>query len=268
MLSEMFSFPFMVNAYRAGTIVAVLAGAVGYLMVLRQQSFVGHTLSAVGFPGAAGALLLGLTAPLGYYAFCLVAALVISRVHHAERSAQAAVVGTVQAFALASGYLFVVLYKGVLSGTTALLFGSFLGITSTQVVVMAGVATVLLTALVILGRPLLFASLDPDAARAAGVPVALLDLLFLLLLGATAAGVVQITGSLMVFTLLVLPAAAARELSCRPGRALATSILIALLVTWTALAVAYSSPYPLGFWLSTLAFGTFLAAKAVSRVRA
>jgi zinc/manganese transport system permease protein len=269
-LQQMWAMPFMVNAYRAGTILAILAGLVGFLMVTRRQAFAGHTLSAVGFPGAAGATWLGVSAGYGYFAFCLAAALVIATVPSSARrgfSAESALVGTVQAFALACGYLFVVLYKGVLGGTTALLFGSFLGVTTGQVTAVAILAMVLLTVLAVVGRPLLFASLDPEAARASGVPVRALDVAFLVLLAATAAGVVQITGALMVFTLLVLPAAAARELTCQPARAMALSVALALLVTWVALAIAYYSPYPIGFWLSSLAFAVFLTARGTRTVR-
>lgn len=269
-LQEMWALPFMVNAYRAGTVLAVLAGLVGFLMVTRRQAFAGHTLSAVGFPGAAGATWLGASAGLGYFAFCGAAALVISLVPTSGRrgfSEEPALVGTVQAFALACGYLFVVLSKGVLGGTTALLFGSFLGVTSAQVLALTVLTVILLVVLATIGRPLLFASLDPAAARASGVPVRALDVGFLLLLAATAAGVAQITGALMVFTLLVLPAAAARELTCRPAAALALSVAIALLVTWSALGIAYSSPYPIGFWLSTLAFGCYLLALGTRRLR-
>jgi zinc/manganese transport system permease protein len=199
-----------------------------------------------------------------------VAALVIAAVPVVGRrgfSEESAVVGTVQAVALGAGYLFVVLYKGVLGGTTSLLFGSFLGITADQVTVLAVVVLLLLVALAVLTRPLLFASLDRDAARAAGVPVRALDVAFLLLLAATAAGVVQITGALMVFTLLVLPAAAARELTCRPGPGMLLSVALALVVTWAALGVAFYSPYPIGFWLSSLAFGTYLLARGARAVR-
>lgn len=269
-LQQMWALPFMVNAYRAGTLLAVLAGLVGFLMVTRRQAFAGHTLSAVGFPGAAGATWLGVSAAYGYFAFCLTAALVIALVPASARrgfSEEGALIGTVQAFALACGYLFVVLYKGVLGGTTALLFGSFLGVTADQVTALLVLTAVLLVVLVIIGRPLLFASLDPTAARASGVPVRALDTGFLVVLAATAAGVVQITGALMVFTLLVLPAAAARELTSRPSRSLALSVALALLVTWVALAVAFYSPYPIGFWLSSVAFGVFLLAHAARRLR-
>lgn len=269
-LQQMWALPFMVNAYRAGTLLAVLAGLVGFLMVTRRQAFAGHTLSAVGFPGAAGATWLGVSAAYGYFAFCLTAALVIALVPASARrgfSEESALIGTVQAFALACGYLFVVLYKGVLGGTTALLFGSFLGVTADQVTALLVLTAVLLVVLVVIGRPLLFASLDPTAARASGVPVRALDTGFLVVLAATAAGVVQITGALMVFTLLVLPAAAARELTSRPSRSLALSVALALLVTWVALAVAFYSPYPIGFWLSSVAFGVFLLAHAARRLR-
>ena len=269
-LHQMWALPFMVNAYRAGTVLALLAGLVGFLMVTRRQAFAGHTLSAVGFPGAAGATWLGISATYGYFAFCLAAALVIETVPLSARrnvSEESAVVGIVQAFALACGYLFVVLYKGALGGTTALLFGSFLGVTAGQVSTLVVLAVVLLVALGVVGRPLLFASLDPEAARASGVPVGALDVAFLVLLAATAAGVVQITGALMVFTLLVLPAAAARELTCRPSRAITLSVALALLITWVGLAVAFYSPYPIGFWLSSLAFIVFLAARSTRAVR-
>jgi zinc/manganese transport system permease protein len=269
-LQQMWALPFMVNAYRAGTVLAVLAGLVGFLMVTRRQSFAGHTLSAVGFPGAAGATWLGLPAAAGYFGFSMAAALTIAWAPSSARlklSQENALVGTVQAFALACGYLFVVLYHGVLGGTTALLFGSFLGVTAGQVTTLAVLAALLLAMLAVIGRPLLFASLDPQAARASGVPVRALDVAFLVLLAATAAGVVQITGALMVFTLLVLPPAAARELTCRPAAGLALSVALALLVTWVALGVAYYSPYPIGFWLSSIAFGTFLLARATRAVR-
>jgi zinc/manganese transport system permease protein len=265
---DMWSLPFMVNAYRAGTVVAILAGVIGHYMVVRRQTFAGHTLSLVGFPGAAGAIWLGVSALFGYFGFCLAAALVIAAVPQPGRgrSEESAVIGTVQAFALACGFLFVALYKGFLGGTTALLFGSFLGITTHQVAVVAIVGVVVLVVMVAIGRPLLFASLDPDTARAHGVPVRLLDVGYLLLLGATVAEVAQITGVLLVFTLLVLPAATAQQMTTRPGRALVLSVVIGVLTVWVALGVAFYSPYPIGFWLSSIAFAGYLAAATSRRL--
>jgi zinc/manganese transport system permease protein len=262
-LQQMWAFPFMVNAFRAGTVVAVAAGAMGWFMVLRRQSFAGHTLSAVGFPGAAGATLIGVSATYGYFAFCVAAALVLAAIPRSGTAAvgqEQALVGTVQAFLLGCGFLFTALYKGLLSGVTSQLFGSFLGITTGQVWVLLAVAVAVLAVLAGIGRPLLFASVDPDVAAARGVPVRLLSAVFLVLLGAATAEASQITGTLLVFALLVMPAATAQLLSARPAASLALSVVIALAVTWLALIVAYFSPYPLGFCVTTFAFAAYVLA--------
>jgi len=269
-VQDMWSLPFMVNAFRAGTIVAILAAPVGWFMVLRRQSFAGHTLAVVGFPGAAAAVWLGLGVALGYFAFCLLAALIIAALPQRGGrgyTEETAVVGTVQAFGLASGMLFIALYKGFLNGTNALLFGSFLGITQTQVLTLAAVAAAALSILAMIGRPLLFASVDTDVARAHGVPSRALGTLFLILLGASAAEVGQITGALLVFALLVLPPATAQLLTPRPVRSLVLSVALALVSVWSALFIAYYSPYPIGFWLTTIAFGLYALTYAGVAVR-
>jgi zinc/manganese transport system permease protein len=277
-LQEMWALPFMVNAFRAGTVVAVLAALVGWFMVLRRQSFAGHTLAVVGFPGAAAAVWLGLGAALGYFGFAVVAALVIAALPPGNGRGyreESAVIGTVQAFALACGMLFVALYGGFLGGTNALLFGTFLGIAAGQVLVLAAVAVAVLTVLALIGRPLLFASIDTDVARAHGVPTRTLSTAFLLLLGTTTAEVSQITGALLVFSLLVLPPATAQLLTPRPGTSLAVAVGLALVTVWVALFVAYYSPYPIGFWLTTTGFGLYaltycgtrLAERSGSRTR-
>jgi zinc/manganese transport system permease protein len=266
-IQDMWSLPFTVNAFRAGTIVAVLAAITGWFMVLRRQSFAGHTLALVGFPGAAAAVWLGLGVAIGYFAFCVAAALVIAALPGGAqrgRSEESAVVGTVQSYALASGLLFIALYKGFLNGTNALLFGSFLGITTAQVTQLAVAATVALAVLAVIGRPLLFASVDTDVAAAHGVPTRTLDLAFLLLLGATAAEVGQITGALLVFALLVLPPATAQMITARPVRGIVMSILLALLTVWVALFIAFYSPYPIGFWLTTIAFAAYVITAATT----
>src|SRR4051812_31417189 len=152
----MLSYPFMVNAFRAGTCVALVAGVAGWFMVLRKQTFAGHTLAVVAFPGAAGATLIGVSASYGYFAACMAAAAVIGLGGQAAPgrafSAESAVIGTVQAFALACGLLFVSLYQGFLSGVNGLLFGSFLGITDAQVIGLAVIALAVLAILVAITR--------------------------------------------------------------------------------------------------------------------
>ncbi len=274
-VEQLLSYHFMLNALRAGTIVAVVAGAIGYFMVLRRQSFAGHTLAVIGFPGAAGATWLGLSTSLGYFGACIAGALVIAALPGAGRAPsgpggyreESAVIGTVQAVALACGFLFVNLYKGFLSGLTGLLFGSLIGVSDRQVLVLLLSGLGCLLVLLVLGRPLLFASIDSDVARARGVPVRLVSAAFLVLLAVAAAGTSQVTGSLLVFALLVAPAAAASRLTGRPGLGLPLSIVIALMVTWLGEGIAFFSPYPIGFWVSTLAFAAFLLAAGYRAAR-
>jgi zinc/manganese transport system permease protein len=269
-LRELLSYHFMLNALRAGTIVAVVAGAIGYFMVLRRQAFAGHTLAVIGFPGAAGATWLGVNAGFGYFGFCIAGALVIAALPSGGRATaglggsgdESAVIGTVQGFALACGFLFVSLYKGFLSGLNSLLFGTITGVTDAQVVLLLVAGAGCLVVLAWLGRPLLFASVDPDVARARGVPVRLVSAAFLVLLGVAAAGTSQVTGSLLVFALLVAPAATASRLTARPAAGLALSIGLAVLITWVGEGIAFYSPYPIGFWVTTLAFAAFLLASA------
>jgi zinc/manganese transport system permease protein len=262
------SYHFMLNALRAGTIVAVLAGAIGYFMVLRRQSFAGHTLAVIGFPGAAGATWLGLSTGAGYFGFCIAGALVIAALPRAgHRSAglggygdESALIGTVQAVALACGFLFVTRYQGFLSGLTGLLFGTITGVSDAQVLTLLLAGAGCLLVLLALGRPLLFSSVDPDIAEARGVPVRLVGAAFLVLLAVAAAGTSQVTGSLLVFALLVTPAATASRLTARPVLGLLLSVLIAVAVTWLGEGIAFFSPYPIGFWVTTLAFAAFLLA--------
>jgi len=270
-MSNPFAFHFMVNAFRAGTIVAVAAGVMGWFMVLRRQTFAGHTLGVVGFPGAAGATLLGVSTTWGFLAFCSGAALVIAalpRIGRGNLSEETAGIGVVQAFALACGALFVSLYHGNLNAVTDLLFGTFLGITDGQVVVLLIAAVVGVGLLVGLGRPLLFASIDADVAAARGVPVRALSMAFLLLLGLAAAEASQITGSLLVFALLVMPAATAQLITARPGRSLLLTVGLALGVTWLGMTVAFYSDYPIGFFVTTFAFAAYTVAALGRRLAA
>jgi zinc/manganese transport system permease protein len=273
-IRQLWSYPFMVNAFRAGTIVAVAAGVMGWFMVLRKQTFAGHTLSVIGFPGAAGATLLGISATCGYFAFCVAGAVAIAAIPRAGGSSrtsggghESAATGVVQAFALACGYLFIALYKGFLDGANALLFGSFLGITDGQVVVLLVVTAVVLAVAAAIGRPLLFASVDPIVADARGLPVRALSVMFLVLLGAAVAEVSAITGSLLVFALLVMPAATAQALSARPATSLALSVVLAIVITWLGLGAAYFSVYPIGFFVTTIGFACYLLAILATRGR-
>lgn len=267
-LTDLFHYHFMQNAFLAGALVAVVAGALGYFMVLRSQSFAGHTLANVGFAGAAGAVLLHWSPVLGLLVFGLAAALGIGWLSERQgagrgsaqgggRWRQDIAVGTVLAFCLGLGLLFERLASSYAANVYAILFGAALGISDRDVVLIAITAGVALVALAFIGRPLLFASLDPLVAAGRGVPVRLLSFVFLALLAFAVAQAVQVVGVLLIFSLLVTPAAIAQQLTARPGRAIALSVILALVFTWVGLAIAYYSPYPVGFFITSCAFATY-----------
>jgi zinc/manganese transport system permease protein len=265
---ELLRFSFMVHALEAATIVAVLAATIGWYMVLRRQSFAGHTLSLMAFPGATGAALVGLPTALGYYLACGAAALTIAGSPRQRAGApggrgpstETAAIGTVQAVGLGAGFLFLSLNHAVLGSPE-----TFLGITSDQVVVLLVVAAAAMALVAVVARPLLLATIDPDGAVARGVPTRALDVAFLLILGVTVAATSQITGALLVFALLVAPPASAQLITMRPGAGLLLSAALAVLVVWLALAIAYFSNYPIGFCITSLAFGVYLLARLSRR---
>jgi zinc/manganese transport system permease protein len=214
----------------------------------------------IAFPGAAAASLAGLPLAVGYFGFCGLGALALAGIAGSRKShsAESAAIGSLQALALALGFLFVSLYHGVLNGLDSLLFGTFLGITTQQVTVLLVVAAAAVTLVGVAARPLFFASVDSDVARAGGVPVRLLAFGFLLLLGLSVAETSQITGALLVFALLVTPAATAHLLTPRPAFGIALSVALALAVTWLGLALAYFSIYPVGFYVTSLSFALYI----------
>ncbi|TMC82232.1 MAG: metal ABC transporter permease [Chloroflexi bacterium] len=256
----------MQNAFVAGTLVALLAGAAGYFVVLRGQSFAAHMLSQVGFPGAAGAVLVHVAPVFGLVAFCVAAALGIGWVGRnvdAGHSAESAAVGSILAFSLGLGLLFFRLYAGSAAGIYGFLFGTILGISDRDVQLTFVVALLGLGALAVFGRRLVFATVDPDVAEARGVNVRLLSIGFLVIVALSVAITVQIVGTLLIFALLVAPGASALQLTARPVRALALSVLLSLGFTWLGVALAYFSDLPVGFFISTVSFVAYVAIRAV-----
>jgi zinc/manganese transport system permease protein len=269
-LHQMLVYPFMVNALEAGTTVAVMASVVGWFMVLRRETFAGHTLSLMSFPGASAAALAGISLSAGYFGFCVVGALAIAASSRSggrrDLAQESAVIGSVQAAALGLGFLFLSLYGGILENLEALLFGSFLGITTGQVQTLVAVTAAVLLFFAFAGRPLFFASLDELGASARGIPVPLLHVLFLVVLGLAVAATAQITGVLLVFALLVAPAAAAQQLTARIPLSLLLTVLFALAIVWIGLTLAYFGNYSIGFYVSSLAFALYLICRGIHGV--
>ena len=263
-------FHFMQNAFVVGTMVAVVGGAAGYFVVLRGQSFAAHMLSQVGFPGAAAGALLHVSPVLGLLVFCAAAALGIGLLGgrlDAGRRSESAAVGSILALALALGLLFFRLYAGSAQGIYSFLFGTILGISDADVFTTLITATASIAVLALLARPLIFASVDPDVAEARGVPVRALSVLFLLVVALSVAITVQIVGTLLIFALLVAPGASALQLTARPALGLALSIALSLLFTWAGLAIAYFTIYPVGFFMTTLAFAAYIGIRGVKAAR-
>jgi zinc/manganese transport system permease protein len=256
-IQAQFQYAFMQHAYTAGAIVAIVAGVVGYFVVLRSLSFAGHALSHIGFAGATGAVALGVSPIYGLLVFTVGGAVGMGalgkRIYGRD-----VVIGIVLAWMLGLGVLFLSLYSGYATEAYALLFGEILGISQTNVVVTLVAGVVTLAAIAIMFRPLLFASVDSDVAEARGVPVRLLSILFMVVLAISVSEAVQVVGVLLIFALLVTPPAIAERLTARPGRSIALSVLLALLFTWVGLFVSFYLPYPVSFFITTLAFVTYL----------
>jgi len=259
-IQAQFQYAFMQHAYIAGAIVAIVAGVVGYFVVLRSLSFAGHALSHIGFAGATGAVALGVNPIYGLLVFTVGGAVGMGalgkRIYGRD-----VVIGIVLAWMLGLGVLFLSLYSGYATEAYALLFGEILGISQTDVVVTLVAGVVTIAAIAIMFRPLLFASVDSDVAEARGVPVKLLSILFMVVLAISVSEAVQVVGVLLIFALLVTPPAIAERLTARPGMAIALSVLLALLFTWIGLFVSFYLPYPVSFFITTLAFVTYLVVR-------
>lgn len=262
----MWQYAFMRHAFEAGTAVAIVAGVVGYFVVLRRSSFAAHALSHAGFAGAAGAVLLGLNPLVGLLAFTSGGSLAMAALGRraASRDVQ---IGTVLSFMLGLGVLFISMYKGYATEAYSLLFGEILGISTGDVLVTCLASAAILLAVSCIYRPLLFASLDEDVAEAKGVPVGFLGAVFLLLVAVTTAIAVQVVGVLLIFALLVTPSAIAERVSRRPGSALAISVGVALLVTWFGLFVSYYTPYPVSFFITSAVFVIYIAVRGTQLLR-
>ena len=257
----MFAYDFMRTAFLASGIVAILSGFVGYFLVLRNQAFAGHALSHVGFTGATGAILIGLSPLWGLVGFTLMAGIAMGALGE-KLDARDVAIGMTLSLALGFGLLFLHFYTAFATQATALLFGNVLGVDRAALRFLAGLAVVSLVTLGVISRPLLFASLQPELAEAKGVPMRLVSIVFLAVVAVAVSESAQIVGVLLVFTLMVGPAAAARNLTPRFGPGIALSAVLALAEAWGGIALAWFTDWPVSFWitaLSAIAYGLSLA---------
>jgi zinc/manganese transport system permease protein len=266
-LRDIWQYAFMQNAIEAGTVIAIVAGIVGYFVVLRRSAFATHALGHVGFSGAAGAVLYGVNPVYGLLAFTMSggAGMALLGRKAANRDIE---IGTVLAFMLGLGLLFLSEYKGYATEAYSILFGEILGISSSEVVFTLESGVVVLAVLAMIYRPLLFTSLDEDVAEAKGLPVLALGIAFMVILAVAISIAVQVIGVLLIFALMVTPAATAVLLTRRPLYAVLVSVSIALFATYLGLFIAwYMPPYPVSFFIVTIAFVLYVAvrlARAIS----
>jgi zinc/manganese transport system permease protein len=255
----MLQYDFMRTAFAAAGIVALVAGPIGYFLVLRGQTFAGHALAHVGFTGATGAILVGLSPLAGLVFLTVIAGIAMGFL--GERLAQRDVaIGIVLALALGLGLLFLHFFTAFATKATALLFGNVLAVDAGTVWILLILGVLSLATLAVISRPLLFVSIQPELAVAKGVPARALSVTFLAIVALATAECAQIVGVLLVFALMIGPAATAQRLTKNVASGLALAAALALADAWFGLTLAFYTDWPTSFWIAALsAAGYFLA---------
>lgn len=265
-LWQLLQTSFVEHAFYAVTAVALAAGGVGYFVVARRQSFAAHAIGHIGFAGAAGAVLIGVSPLFGLLVFCLGAGLLIG-LGGANLDDRDSVVGVTLTAALGLGVLFISLYSGYANATYSILFGQILGVSWSDVVLVGGLSAFVLVALSLSYRPLLYVSVDAQSAAARGISPTWMSVLFMTLLAVTTVVAVQIVGVLLVFSLLVAPAATAEVIAQRPARAMLLSMTIALVCGELGLLLGVWLGGPVSFWITALAALSYLVARLATKLQ-
>ncbi len=260
---DILQLSFIQNAFIAGTFIAVVAAIMGYFVIVRGLTFAGHAIPNIGFAGAAGAVLVGVDPVIGLLTFTIAAALAIGLLGKALRERDITV-GILMTFALGLGILFLSLYSGYAERVYSILFGQIVGISQTNVLVTAVFSVIAVGVLLVLFRPLLFSSFDPEVAEARGVPVNVLSFVFLILVAITVSISVQIVGALLFFTLLIGPAATAMRLVQRPLWAIVAAVVLGICYVWVGIFLAANGTWPVSFYIATLSFGVYLPIRLLS----
>ncbi|RSX49632.1 metal ABC transporter permease [Bifidobacterium castoris] len=258
--------PFMVNAFLAGLCIALAAGIVSYFTIARHSTFAAHAIAHIGLPGATGAVLLGLPVAVGLGGFALAGALVIAALGKRASEREIAT-GTVLAFATGLGLFFARMSSSASQQLQSILFGSILTISDDQIIGFAVFDAVLLVAMAIVYRPLLFSSLDEQVAQAKGVPIGVMNALFMAVLAGVITIAVPAVGTLLIFALVVTPAATATVVTTTPLRAIVVSTALCLVSIWGGLVLAAMFPAPPSFVIVTLSTLFWGVAKGVEALR-
>lgn len=258
--------PFMANAFLAGLCIALAAGVMGYFTIARHSTFASHALAHIGLPGATGAVLLGLPVSLGLGVFALGGALVIGAL--GKRASQREIAtGTVLAFATGLGLFFARLSSSASQQMQSILFGSILTITTDQIIGFAIFDAILLIVLAVIYRPLLFSSVDEQVAQAKGVPIGAMNVAFMAIMAGVITIAVPAVGTLLIFALVITPAATANIIAGTPLRAMVLASVLCLVAIWGGLVLAAMFPAPPSFIIVTLSTLLWAIAKAMNAAR-
>ncbi|MGX6396850.1 metal ABC transporter permease [Rothia kristinae] len=250
----------------AGAILAVIGGVTGVFVTLRDSAFAVHGIAELSFAGAALALLIGADVVTGSLGGSVAAALLIGLLG-SRTSRQQSVIGTLMPFGLGLGILFLSLYQGRSANRFSLLTGQIVSVDAAQIGEMALGAVVVVGGLLLLWRPLTFASVDPQVAAAKGVPLRALSLVYMLLLGVAVALSVQVVGALLVLALLITPAAAANRLTASPVRSVLLSVLFAEVAMVGGILLALAGSLPISPYVTTISFAIFLVCTGIQAIR-
>lgn len=263
-ITDMFAYDFMINAFAAAGIAAVVSGIVGYFLVMRGQTFAGHALSHIGFAGATGAGLVGLAPLWGLIAFTLTGGIVMGALSERISNRDVAI-GVVLALALGFGLLFLHYHTSFATQATALLFGNVLAVDHAMIATLAVLGAITLAALAFIMRPLVFSSLQPELAEAKGVPLRFVSVAFLAIVALAVSVCAQIVGVLLVFTLMVGPPAAAQRITTGLWSGLFASSVFAVGEAWVGLTTAFYTDWPVSFCIACLSALAYFVCIAIPK---
>jgi zinc/manganese transport system permease protein len=258
--------PLVQNSLIAGLLLGIMGGLIGVFVMTRDMSFAVHGISELSFAGAAIALLVGLNVALGATIGSIVAAIIIAILGTRAKDRNS-IIAVLMPFGLGIGILALALYEGRAANKFGLLTGQIIAVDDPQVFWLIATATVVVIALLVIWRPLSFASLDPEVAEARGVPTKALGIIFMLLLALAVAASLQIVGALLVLTLLVTPAAAALRLTASPLLVPILSMVFAAVAVVGGILLALGGGLPISPYVTTLSFGIYLVARVIEKVR-
>ena len=256
---------FMIHTWIASTIIAATAGILGFFVVLRRSAFAAHALPLATFPGAAAAQLLGIQPLWGLLGFVAIAVVLLHQLQRLGRKDVAA--GLVLVTLLAVGSLLLSMTNSYAPAVFSLLFGQVLGVSAADLWPVAIIASLVLIGSLCLYRPLLLQSAFPELAVSRGISAGVIDILFLGLLGLVTAMAMPVVGALLVFSLLIAPAAAAQSLSARPLQALLLAVMFSVGMIWVAIALSFWTNWPIGFFVGTMGALLFTSARMFRYIR-